>query len=318
VSSRYAEGRAWVARALDGTGHIQTLERASALFWLGLFAAWEGDFREAEAVTERARALFEQHHDQIGVFRSLIASTTYATSLGDLERARVVLERASTLATVLASDHEQIWLCFKAALVESLAGDYDQAYTLLARGLGLCRRLGVPRRQWVHQLINVGSFAFQRHDFAGARAALEEFLAEDSGKTPLGIASAHGTLGLVALHESDREDAVVRFRQSLALARQAGAKPTIAEAIYGLAAVAAIDGDAERSARLWGAADAIRQSTGSPLSADAQFIVARYLKSARATLGGDVHQTARAEGGSMTLDEALTYALEQPNSAPGS
>jgi predicted ATPase/class 3 adenylate cyclase len=317
VSSGYAEGRAWAARALDGTEHLQTLERARTLFWLALFAAWEGDFRRAEAVTERARALFEQHHDQIGVFRSLIALTTYATSLGDLERARVVLERASTLAAGLASDHEQIWLCFKGALVESLAGDYEQARALLERGLGLCRKLGVPRRQWVHQLINVGSFALQQHDFAGARAALEEFLAEDSGKTPLGIASAHGTLGLLALHEGDREDAALRFRESLALARQAGAKPTSAEAVYGLAAVAAIDGDAERSARLWGAADAIRQSTGSPLSADDQFIVERYLEPARATLAGDVHRTARAGGGSMRLDEALAYALEQRNSAPG-
>ena len=174
----------------------------------------------------------------------------------------------------------------------------------------------MPRRLWFHQLINVGWFALQQHDFARARAALEEYLAEDSWKTPRGIANAQGNLGLVALHEGDREDAALHFRQALALAHEAGAKPTIATAVYGLAAVAAIDGDAERSARLWGAADAVRQSTGSPLSTDEQFIVERYLESAGATLARDVHRTARAAGGSMGLDEALAYALEQLN--PGS
>jgi tetratricopeptide (TPR) repeat protein len=318
VSSRYTEGRAWVARALDETEHLQTLERARALLWLAAFASFEGDYRSAETFNERARALFEQHHDQLGVFRSLIATTGHTTRVGDLERARVALEEAGTLADYLASDHERIWLCFKGATVESLAGDYEQAHALLEKGLGLCRSLGIPRRQWVHQLINVGYFALQERDFVRARTALEEFLAEESGKTPLGIANAEHCLGLVALHEGDRDDAALHCRHALALAHEAGAKPTVAAAIYGLAAVAAIDGDAERSARLWGAADAIRQSTGSPPSTDEQFIVERYLRPARATLVGNLHQTARSAGGSMKFDRALDYALEPHNTAPGS
>jgi hypothetical protein len=66
-----------------------------------------------------------------------------------------------------------------------------------------------------------------------------------------------------------------------------------------------------------GAADAIRQSTGAPLSRQEQSIVAQYLESAGATLAGDVHWTAQAGSGSMRLDEALAYALEQLNLRPG-
>jgi predicted ATPase/class 3 adenylate cyclase len=316
LSSAYTEGQAWVARAVNETEHLQTLERALALFWLAEFAGWQGDYRNAETFNERARALFEQHHDQIGVFRSLLGLTQFEVSLGDLERARIALEKADMLADGLASDHERALLCFKGAQVEGLAGDYERAHALLEEGLQLCRKLGVPRRQWVNQLINVGWFALEQHDFARARAALEEYLAEGSGKTPSGIASAHDSLGLVALYEGDREDAALRFRQALALAREAGAKRTMAAAVYGLAAVSAIDGAVERAARLWRAADAIRQSTGSPLSTQEKFIVERYLESARATLGGDVHRSALAGGDSMTLDEALLYSLEQLNSAP--
>jgi Tfp pilus assembly protein PilF len=153
--------------------------------------------------------------------------------------------------------------------------------------------------------------ALQQHDFARAKEALEEYLAEDADKSPLGIANAHGNLGLVSLYEGDRESAAARFHRALALAREAGAKRTIAEALYGLAAVAAIDGDGKRSACLWGAADAILKSMGSPISAPEQFVVERYLEPIRAALDGGLHERLRAKGGSMSLDEALTYALEQ-------
>jgi predicted ATPase/class 3 adenylate cyclase len=318
LSSAYAEGRVWVARALDETEHLETVERARAFFWLAEFAGWQGDFRSAEAFNERARAVFEQHQDEIGVFRSLLGLTQFEVSLGDLQRARAVLKEARTLANRLENDHERALLCFKAAQVEGLSGDYEQAQAVLEEGLQLCRTLDVPRRQWVNQLINVGWFALQQHDFARARAALEEYLAEDSGKTPSGIASAHESLGLVALYSGNPEEAALQFRRALALSRAAGTKPTIAAATYGLAAVAAIDGDAERSVRLWAAADAIRQSTSSPLATTERFIVERYLKLARAALAGDAHPTTREAVGSMSLDEALAYVLEELNSAPAS
>jgi predicted ATPase/class 3 adenylate cyclase len=318
LASAYTEGRAAVTRVLDKTEHLKTLDRARALFWLAEYSGWQGDFRSAKTLNERARALFEDHHDQTGVFRSLLGLTQFEVSLGDLERARVAWENAGALADELASDHERALLCFKGAQVEGLAGDYERAQALLEEGVQLCRKVDAPRRTWVNQLINVGWFAVEQKDFARARAALDEYLAEDSGKTPLGIASAHDSLGLVALYEGDRAEAALRFREALALARETGSKRMMAAAVYGLAAVAAIDGDVKRSARLWGTAEAIRQSTGSRLSTQEQFIVERYVKPARATLAGDVHHTARAEGGSMTLDEALAYALEQLNSARGS
>jgi tetratricopeptide (TPR) repeat protein len=315
LNSAYAEGRAWVARALDETERLETVERARAFFWLAEFAGWQGDFRSAEAFNERARAVFEQHQDEIGVFRSLLGLTQFEVSLGDLQRARAVLNEARTLANRLENDHERALLCFKAAQVEGLSGDYEQAQAVLEEGLQLCRTLDVPRRQWVNQLINVGWFALQQHDFARARAALEEYLAEDSGKTPSGIASAHDSLGLVALYSGNPEEAALQFRWALARARAAGTNRTIAAATYGLAAVAAIDGDAERSVRLWAAADAIRQSTSSPLATTERFIVERYLKSARAALAGDAHPTTREAVSSMSLDEALAYVLEELNSA---
>jgi predicted ATPase/DNA-binding SARP family transcriptional activator len=309
----FTEGRAWVTQALEETEHLQTLERARALSMVARFAKEQGDFGRAEAFHERARALFEQYHDRRGVIESLLRLTEVAYSLGDLQRARGLLNAAGKRADEAGSDYAyaRADLCFVSAAVEGFSGDFGAAQALLEEGLRLCRELGMPRRLWLHQLINVGFIALNQQDFARARAALEEYLDADSWRTSLGIAIAHENLGLVALYEGDREEAALQFRQALALARDAGAKPFIAEVVYGLAAVAAIDGAPERSARLWGAGDAIRQSTGSPLTPDEQSLVERYLEPAKAKLAPDVHETARAKGGSMRPDDALTYALEQ-------
>jgi len=90
-------------------------------------------------LNERARALFERHDDRIGVFRSFLGATQFGVSLGDLEGARVALEKAGKLADGLTSEYERIFLCFKAAQVEGLAGDHEQAQALQGEALQLRR-----------------------------------------------------------------------------------------------------------------------------------------------------------------------------------
>ena len=76
---------------------------------------------------------------------------------------------------------------------------------MLEEGLQLMRNLGVPRRVWAWQLMNAGYMALERQDFARARSAFEEYLAETSAKHPIGTAIAECNLGLVALYEHQRE-----------------------------------------------------------------------------------------------------------------
>ena len=316
-TARGTEGLAWVGRALEHTEHLQTLERAKVLSRGAAFASAQGDYRAAHAFHERALALYKQHHDQRGVIRALLGLTWGAVMVGDLERARDILEDAGRLADEVGNDYDHAEVCFSGAMLESLCGDHEQALALQEEGLRRLRELGMPRRLWFHHFVNRGYWALQQHDFARARAALEEYLAEDAEKNPMAIAYAQGHLGLVSLYEGDREGAAARFRDALTLGCEAGAKRVIAEALYGLAAVAAIDGDGERSACLWGAADAILDSMGPPISAPEQFIVEHYLEPARAALADDVHLRARAKGSSMSLDEVRTYELEHVNSAAG-
>lgn len=89
----------------------------------------------------------------------------------------------------------------------------------------------------------------------------------------------------------------------------------------GLAEVALTHGQPARAARLWGAAEAQRESIGLPLSSfdrshpDYESMVA----TARGRLDEAAWKTAWSEGRQMTPEEAIEYALEteEPTSPPG-
>ena len=76
-----------------------------------------------------------------------------------------------------------------------------------------------------------------------------------------------------------------------------------------MAAVAAIDGDLERTARLWSAASSLKATMAMPLTEPEEFIIADYLEPARSGLSDDAYASASAEGAGMTIDEAIACAL---------
>ena len=93
----------------------------------------------------------------------------------------------------------------------------------------------------------------------------------------------------------------------------------IEEALHGLAAVAAMDGDAERAVRLWAAGEGLREATAVPLSEPLQFIAERYMRRAETQLSDEARTGAQAQGNSMTMEEAIEDALavpDQPGSPP--
>ena len=101
------------------------------------------------------------------------------------------------------------------------------------------------------------------------------------------------------------------FRESLSLLVQLGDKLVIAGNLEGLANALA-SGAPARSARLYGAAEAIREAIGVPRVAIEQ----RHVAPGCAELGEEAWQAAQAAGRAMTLEQAVAYALEEHRSEP--
>jgi predicted ATPase len=313
ASGSTAEGRSWLTRALETSTDQKAPDRARALAWMGVLADMDGEYGVGSQFLEQALEVFELHGNRRGVIRALLALAFAAAQTGELEHARSYLDRAETEVDALGDEFARAEVLDEVYHVETVAGDYECADAALEEALAIYRRLGVPRRIWIAELINVGWIAIHRHDFGRARDALLEYLAHESLKNPVGIANANCNLALVAIYENDRDEADFRCREALVGARVQRPKPTIAEALLSLGAVAAMDGDDERAVRLRGAAGAIKAAMETPLYAPEEFVVERYLDPAAARLPRDRSNRARAEGAAMSLDEAIGYALTEPN-----
>jgi DNA-binding NarL/FixJ family response regulator len=134
---------------------------------------------------------------------------------------------------------------------------------------------------------------------------------------PPGMAHALHVLGLVAEHDDDTAQARLRLNESLTYRRDAARHdvPESLEALARLAGAAAQNGVAcaasvMRACRLWSAAATAREVFGMPLRPTDREVYSRAMAAARAQLDKTVWEAAWAEGQTMTLEQAIAYALE--------
>jgi hypothetical protein len=125
-----------------------------------------------------------------------------------------------------------------------------------------------------------------------------------------GIANSLNNLGRVSWAQDDYLTARTLHQQSLTLFSELGDKQGIAVCLEQLAELHVERGQARRAAMLYGAAVALRNAIGAPISPNEH---ARYDQGRDATstaLGEEAFTTAWAEGQALPLDEAVALALE--------
>jgi hypothetical protein len=122
-------------------------------------------------------------------------------------------------------------------------------------------------------------------------------------------------LGSVAQSQGESGRAAALLGEALRLGQEIGAGDRVAEALEGLAAVAAADGRSEAAARVGGAAGALRAKLGIPLTLDQQASHDVMVRLARATLGDDAFAAAWAVGAAQTVEEIIAAALQQTDGA---
>jgi non-specific serine/threonine protein kinase len=129
----------------------------------------------------------------------------------------------------------------------------------------------------------------------------------DRGGVALGLCN----LGWMALLQDDLGRAADLYRESLSLSWDAGLNPLVQSALEGLACVAGAKGEAEQAARLWGAAQTLHETKGIPRDTDFLAEADARISAVRSGRGEEAWEEAWRKGRAMTLDEAVSYALEE-------
>jgi predicted ATPase/class 3 adenylate cyclase len=119
-----------------------------------------------------------------------------------------------------------------------------------------------------------------------------------------------GNAGLVALLTENPSAAEQAFSEELSLCRELVVRPTAAEGLLGLAAIAARQGADHRAARLAGAAAAHRYGAQQDLVETRLERI--YFEPSRRRYGTRAWDIAAHEGATLSFEDAIAAALEEP------
>jgi predicted ATPase/class 3 adenylate cyclase len=301
------------------------LRLAGALWW---FWFWRGHFSEGRRWLEEALEKDERLHAPARA-KALAAVAWLALYQGDLERMVAASEEGLGLDVEKGIEGSTaLFLRIIRGVAAREQGDTGQATILLEEALALGREAG-DRWSLALALLNLGGVASNRGDYERAMEQLEECLALSRGLGDAGLLSAALiSLGYEFLLQGDHERATALnaeaaallrgddeqardlLKESLALSGELGDGLNAAESLDGLACTAAARGEAGRAARLFGAAEALREAMGIPLPSAARALREPYTRAARSRLD-EVEWTRRwEEGRAMSQEEAVALALK--------
>ena len=164
-------------------------------------------------------------------------------------------------------------------------------------------------------LHNLAAAMVQAGDVASAEAHWEESLAisRDLGDRLLTAYALNGLAGL-AVARSDFLRARTLHCESLSLRRELGDRLGITHIFEGLATAAALDGSPLCAATLWSAATRLREEIGYPMATSELPQHNEGVAAARAAQADDAaFDRAWKEGRELTLEQAIEFALKEPN-----
>ncbi len=274
----YTEGRAWLEVLLELAGASgRTAARAKALHALGVLIHRNADYSAGDEVVARSRL-----EESVEIYRELGDGPHTAAVLwdlgrlsneaGDWETARSSLEESLELERRSGNERGIALARSSLGFLALLRGEHGPAHAHLEESLGVLRRLG-STDEIKRCLFLLGHLACDQGDYAAARARFAEMM----------------------------EDAP--------LERYPWTAPFV---LMGYAHLAAGEGQAARALRLAGAADVLQQTVGTSLGPAYQAYLRRDLERAWRALGEEEGAAAWEEGQAMTLEEAVTYALDEP------
>jgi tetratricopeptide (TPR) repeat protein len=195
------------------------------------------------------------------------------------------------------------------ANIVKLQGDNTYAHLLYAECLSIFQSLG-DRTGVAWSMNSLGDVARDQGDSLAARTLYEqglEIFRELDDRW--GIAGTLADLGSLAREQGNYSFAHSMYRESIRLFQELNHKRGIARLLEYFACSAAAQLEAERSLRLAGAAAALRQDIGAPLTPAEQAKLEASLHPARQALNNTVGATAWREGRSLPVEKAVEEAL---------
>jgi predicted ATPase/class 3 adenylate cyclase/Tfp pilus assembly protein PilF len=309
----HSEGRRWLEEALAMEGRGSPEVRAMALARVGGLAWEQGDYDRAQEACEEGLELLE--HEGREASEAKLWLLTYlgwvVQGREDYGQAQQLFEEGLALSREMSDTWWIAHSLMGLATVSDSRGDSERATELYEQSMNLFREQG-DKRSLAYCMNNLAMMVSSKGDLGRAAQLTAEAVAlfrelGARGDVALGLES----LGWMALLQDDLGRTADLYRESLSLSWEIGVNPVVQRTLVGLACVAGAKGEADRAARLWGAAQDLHETKGIPRDIDFLAEADARISAVRSGMGGEAWEEAWHKGRAMTLDEAVSYALEE-------
>ena len=276
VRGHITEARSWLDKVLSenevlaATAGQPAPLRAQVVTSASAFALIQGDYPEATRLAEESLQLARAHGDSGRIANALSNLGAIALAGGDSKKARPLLEEAVGLSRELDEKPVAARAINNLGDLALTVGEYARAETLFQESLELLRELG-DTSNVARSLFNLGAAALQLGQHGRARS---------------------------------------RFRESIGLSHKMEDKEDLAWCLEGFAALAVAEEEPDRAARLLGAAGGLLEAMGGEFKPFERLLHEETVVSVRGRLTPHSFDAGWAEGKSLSLEQAVEYALE--------
>jgi len=263
------EGHRWLEAALARTTGVRTPMRARALHVAGVLADERGLY-------DQAKDLF---NEGLSLWRSLGDTGNVATLLNSL------------------------------GVIMYTTGNVERGISLTEEALSIKRALG-DKKGVETSLGNLGEMLQATGDLTRAQALFEESMkTAQEREDSLSANLARLNLGVLAVDQGEPGRAEVLLGAALRAFRQLGDVDAIVDCLDALGQAHASQEHGIRSAKLLGAAEAAREELDMPVRLAERDRYERFVSLSRRGLEEPVWKAAWTEGRTMSLEDAIEYAL---------
>jgi predicted ATPase/class 3 adenylate cyclase len=311
VRGHFSEGRRWLTAGLSGEGAAALSLRARASLGLGYLELRQGDYPRAVEDLEVSHSLYREIGDRRGEAYALCFLGWIALDRNEFDRAEELLEESLALSRAAGTARDVSVSLNALAMLKVYRGDHERATAMQEECLSLAREAGDVQIIAV-LTYNLGFTAAMTGEYERAEAFVREAQAlfrevGDRGMAPL----ASNRLGFLALSQDDPDRAEELCVEAIRDLQEQAQIPGIDFALEILGGVAASRGEIRRAAQLWGAVAGYRDATGAPWIPEERAMIEAHIDAARPRLEEATWREEWEKGRSMTLDQAVEYALEE-------
>ncbi len=277
---------------------------------LGLAADVQGDYAQAQVYHEENLQIRRELGDRENACGTLNNLGILALEQGQSSRARTLFEESLAFMREIGNRPWQSSVLTNLGMTAIEQGELGEARVFLEEGLALDLETGSRISQSVN-LNNLGLIAKAQGEYARARTLFEQSLAikRDLAEKPgIGICLLH--LGCLALDQADYGHARFLLVDCLRLLREVGDRLVGVGALESVARLSLAQQDSQSAARLFGAAEALREHLGAPIPPIEREKLTQAAVSLREAMDEESYTAAWTQGRAMSWEEAVEYALE--------